>query len=614
MAILENINSPEDVKKLNSAELYTLSSEIRDFLINSVSKTGGHLAANLGAVEMTIAVHRVFDTKKDRLVFDVGHQSYVHKILTGRKDKFDTLRQFGGISGFPKPCESIHDAFIAGHASNSVSVALGMARARTIANENYSVVAVIGDGALTGGTAYEGLSDAGDSGEPMIVILNDNGMSIASNVGGIAKYLAHERLKPGYMRFKRNYRRIMGKTGLGRAVYKVLHGIKDAVKEAILHCSMFEDMGFEYLGPVDGHDIQMMTYVLELAKGMQKPVLIHAITKKGKGYSFAEQSPNKYHGVGPFDPRRGVEENTSPDFSSVFGDKLLELAGKDRRICAVTAAMGESTGLKNFFREFPDRVFDVGIAEGHAVSMCAGMAKQGLVPVFAVYSTFLQRAYDMLLHDVAISGLHVVLAVDRAGLVGADGETHQGSFDINYLTGIPNMTVYSPSNFTELRMMLEKAVLFEKGPVAVRYPRGGQGEYIDACTGDGGVVREGRDFTVVTYGTDINTAVNSAKRLEKEGISVEIVKLGKVWPVDFGLIEESVGKTGRLLVLEECASSGSLGEKIAAHFAGRGGLKSLVLKNLGGGFVQHGDIESLRGMLGIDEAGVCGAIKEEVEK
>ena len=612
MSILDRVGSPEDLKNLNIDELNDLAYEIRRFMIKNVSKTGGHLASNLGVVEITIALHKVFDTSKDRLVFDVGHQSYVHKILTGRKDGFSTLRQYGGLAGFPKPSESVHDAFIAGHASNSVSVALGMARARTLAGEDYDVIALLGDGAMTGGPAYEGLSDAGDSGEPIIIILNDNGMAIGSNVGGIAKYLAHERLKPGYMKFKRLYRRIMNATSIGRKLYNVIHKLKTAIKETLFHCSMFEEMGIEYLGPVDGHDISMMTYVLNLAREMKRPVLIHAITQKGKGYSYAENDPNTYHGVSPFDEETGVKPVKRVDFSSVFGDKMTELAGKDRRICAVTAAMTNSTGLYGFSKKYPQRFFDVGIAEAHATAMCAGLAKQGMIPVFAVYSTFLQRGYDMLVHDVGIGGLHVVFGIDRAGLVGADGETHHGLFDVSYLTGTPNFTVYAPSNYSELMDMLELAVFEETGPVAVRYPRGTEGVYKEAGTGTK-TVREGDDFTIVTYGINVNTAIEAADALFKLGIKVEIIKPGRIWPLDIDAIISSIEKTERLLVLEECAAAGSIGEKLAAELEKRGILpKSVILKNTGNRFITHGDIQSLYKECGIDAYGVASAIWGEL--
>ena len=396
--ILERITSPEDVKKLKRAELALLCDELRRFLVESVARTGGHLASNLGAVELTVAIHRVYDTARDRLVFDVGHQCYVHKALTGRRELFSTLRQFEGLAGFPKPGESIHDAFVAGHASNSVSVALGMARARTLSGADYSVVALIGDGAMTGGLAYEGLNDAGASGEPLVVILNDNGMSIDPNVGGVAVHLGRLRLRPGYYRFKKWYHAVMDRLPGGRALYRFNHRIKTNLKKALYPCSMFEDMGFTYLGPVNGHNVEQLSTVLAWARELDCPVLVHVLTQKGKGYLPAEEQPERCHGMPPFDPASGIPAQQAPDFSYIFGHELVELAGEDKRICAITAAMGPGTGLQEFAAAWPKRFFDVGIAEGHAVSMAAGMAKQGMIPVFAVYSSFLQRSFDMLIH------------------------------------------------------------------------------------------------------------------------------------------------------------------------------------------------------------------------
>ena len=447
---------------------------LRARLIDTVSRTGGHLASSLGAVELIVAIHRVFDTGRDRLVFDVGHQCYAHKILTGRNQAMETLRTFGGIAGFPKPVESESDAFVAGHASNSVSVAIGMARARTLQHADYHVLALIGDGALSGGLAYEGLSDAGDSGEPLIVILNDNGMSITKSVGGVAEHLARQRLKPQYLRFKKGYRKVMSVLPLGGHIYHATHKIKTAIKDSLLPCSLFEDMGFTYLGPVDGHDVKYLTQLLSYAKELNGPVLLHVRTVKGKGYTPAERNPDQFHGVGRFCVETGeLVHGSGESFSAVFGETLCSLAEQDGKLCAITAAMQGGTGLNRFARQFPARFFDVGIAEGHAVAMAAGMAKQGMRPVFAVYSSFLQRSYDMLLHDVALQQLHVVLAVDRAGLVGEDGETHHGVFDPAFLDTIPGMTVLCPSSFQELREMLRYAIYDVEGPVAVRYSRTG---------------------------------------------------------------------------------------------------------------------------------------------
>jgi 1-deoxy-D-xylulose-5-phosphate synthase len=616
--ILDKLTLPADIKKLDKRELLDLCQELRQFMIQSVSKTGGHLASNLGVVELTVAIHRVFDTAFDRLVFDVGHQSYVHKLLTGRMDRFKTLRQLNGLSGFPKPSESRHDAFIAGHASNSISVGLGMARARTLSRRDYSVISVIGDGALTGGLAYEALSDAGESGEPLIIILNDNGMSITPNVGGIAKYLSKQRIKPSYAAFKKKYRRLMEKLPGGRHIYRFTHGIKSAFKEALLHCSMFEEMGLQYAGPIDGHDLPRLIGALGWAKGLGEPVLIHVITQKGKGYIYSEETPDVYHGVTPFDYKKGVLPAGSGNacFSTVFGEEMTRLAGQDFRVCAITAAMTSGTGLTEFAAKYPDRFFDVGIAEGHATAMAAGMASQEMLPVFAVYSTFLQRSYDMLLHDVALMNLHVVFAVDRAGLVGADGETHQGIYDVGYLSTVPNMKILCPASFTELRDMLRYAVLSLEGPVAVRYPKSGEGRYKGGFSGKGRVsyskrLREGKDLTLVTYGVNVNTALDAADLLQNQGISVEIIKLDFINPIDIDAVVSSVRKTGRLLVLEECAEAGCVGERLAAHFAQNAiSLKSLRLLNLGGRFIPQGSVGELQKMCGIDTPCVVRAAAE----
>lgn len=464
---------PEQLNTLTDIQAKLLCDQLRGQIISSVSRTGGHLASSLGVVEATVAVHRVFNLETDRLVFDVGHQCYAHKILTQRGDQMGTLRKLGGLSGFPKPREHRADAFIAGHASNAVSVALGMARARTLSGEDYSVLAMLGDGAMTGGLAYEGLSDAGQSREQLVVILNDNGMSITKNVGGVAQHLAQQRLKPQYLQFKKFYRRVTGATAVGRGLYRFTHRAKQAVKNAVLHCSMFEDMGFTYLGPVDGHDVNYLTRLLRYAKELNSPVLLHIKTIKGKGYAPAEREPDRFHGVGPFRVEDGAPLSPGGEsFSCVFGDALCRLARERDDVAAITAAMPDGTGLTGFAREFPSRFFDVGIAEGHAVSMAAGMAKQRMIPVAAIYSTFLQRAYDMLIHDVAIQNLHVVFGVDRAGLSGEDGETHHGVFDIAYLSSVPGMKIYCPASFEELRAMLRYAVEKVRGPVAVRYPRG----------------------------------------------------------------------------------------------------------------------------------------------
>ena len=608
--LLNEIHTRADLLRLTPQENQQLCGEIREFLVRHIARTGGHLASNLGVVELTVALHQVYDTEKDRILFDVGHQSYVHKILTGRMDRFSTLRTYGGLAGFPKPSESVHDAFIAGHASESVSVALGMARARTLLHEDYSVVAVLGDGALTGGLAYEGLNDAGESGEPLVVVLNDNGMSITTNVGAISRHLKLLRLKPGYFGLKKAYRQFTRKIPGGAALYRFTHGLKTKLRRRLIGVTIFEEMGFSYLGPVDGHDVEKLKFLLKEAKGMNCPVLLHVITKKGKGYIPAEVTPSKYHGVGRFNPVTGLSAGGSgKSFSETFGQTLCDLAIEDQRICAITAAMEQGTGLSQFAASFHDRYFDVGIAEGHAVSMAAGLAKQGLLPVFAVYSTFLQRSYDMLQQDVGLLGLHVVLAVDRAGLVGEDGETHHGVFDVGYLRQIPGMTVFCPASQAELRRMLREAILETSGPVAVRYPRGGNGAY------DGTVWEnqccDAPAVTIVTYGITINDVLAAAKRLRDEHISVDLIKLDQIAPLHLEPVRQSLARSGKLLVVEETAAVGCVGSAILAQLVQEGAAPNAVrLINFQSGLVPHGSLPLLRHRTGLDEAGIYQATKE----
>ena len=608
MNILKSVNSPKDLKSLSERELEILSSEIRGFLIDNVSKTGGHLASNLGAVELTLAIHRIYDTEKDRLVFDVGHQSYVHKILTGRKDEFKTLRQFGGLSGYPKPDESVHDAATAGHASTSISVALGMARARTLAHEEYSVAAIIGDGALTGGTAYEGLCDAGQSKEPIVVILNDNGMSIDNNVGGISEMLSRIRVKPSYFRFKRRYRKLFGHVP---AIYNFNHSVKEWFKRRLLPGNIFDDIGFHYLGPVDGHDISQLEAVIGWAKELKEPVLVHVITQKGKGYTYAEQEPEMYHGVDAFDVECGVEKCPRNCYSEAFGTKVIEMADKDDKIVAITAAMSSGTGLSEFTKRFPDRFFDVGIAEEHAVAMAAGLASRGMKPIFAVYSSFLQRGYDMMIHDVSLSNLHVVFAVDRAGIVGHDGETHQGAFDVAYLCSVPHMAVFCPASYAELRDMLELAVYRIEGPAAVRYSRGGEGEYKESAgSSPSSIIREGSDVTLVAYGGMINNMLEAARMLEKIGISAEVIKLNIINPLDTATVLESLRKTSRFIIAEDVCAFGSVGSRILATCTEEGlSLKNMKTLDLGSGIIQHGCVAELMKLAGLDADSIVEAVK-----
>ena len=614
MNLLNQINSRQDLLALDDVQLRTLCDELRQFLVLNIAKTGGHLASNLGVVELTVALERVFDTSRDRLLFDVGHQSYVHKLLTGRREAFSGLRQFGGLSGFPKPSESDCDAFVAGHASSAVSTALGMARARTLLKQDYHVVALMGDGAMTGGLAYEAMNDAGESDEPLLVILNDNGMSITPNVGGISRHLSVLRTRPGYFRLKKAYRTVMRKLPGGRYIYRLTHHLKQRWKQMLLGSTLFEEMGFDYYGPVDGHDLKRLEYLLTLAKDAKGPVLLHVITKKGKGYAPAEQNPDVFHGIGHFDPESGKPPCCAhlPSFSDTFGNTLVDLARREPRICAITAAMVHGTGLTDFAKEFPTRCFDVGIAEGHAVSMAGGLAKQGMIPVVAIYSTFLQRAYDMLLQDVAMQGLHVVFAVDRAGLVGEDGETHQGVFDINFLRSVPGMQILCPANQAELEQMLRKAVLEMDGPVAVRYPRGCDGAFTEVAAQL--VVRAGTDITLVGYGRMINELLGAARLLEKKGVSAEVVKLPSVKPIDMSAIAASVRKTGRLLVAEEAVCIGCAGKEIAASLRTAGLNVPTRLCNIGDRFVRHGSVQRLFEMLGLDAASLAEAALEVVKR
>ncbi|MBQ9493720.1 MAG: 1-deoxy-D-xylulose-5-phosphate synthase [Oscillibacter sp.] len=623
--LLETIQSPADLKALDARQLPPLCTELRHFLVDRVSRTGGHLASNLGVVELTIAIHRVFDTSKDRLVFDVGHQCYVHKALTGRRELFSTLRQFGGLSGFPKPYESVHDAFIAGHASNSVSVALGMARARTLSGMDYSVLALIGDGAMTGGLSYEGMNNAGASGEPLIVILNDNGMSINPNVGGLSAHLNQLRSKPAYYHFKKYYRGLFGKHPARNPVYRFIHRGKTILKQAIFPGStLFEDMGFTYLGPVDGHDIERLCTVLQWAKDLNGPALIHVRTRKGRGYVHAERNPDRFHGPGPFDVDTGQPLKVSgPDFSRVFGQTLARYAAENPRVCAITAAMSDGTGLSEFAKAFPDRFFDVAIAEGHGVSMSAGLAAQGMIPVFAVYSTFLQRGYDMLAHDVALQRLHVVFGVDRAGLVGADGETHHGCLDALYLPQIPGFTVLCPANFAELRSMLRQALFDVSGPVAVRYPRGGEGAFREDTSGKTlvrlwpepgeGLPPSGNAGKIIllSYGILVNRLLDAARRLKAERVPVEVWKLNRISPLDAEELCAAFGGCRVLLALEDCFRTGCVGAQINACLSELGRPpQKLILRNAGEEFVPAGSVPELEHALGLDADGIVTAVRE----
>ena len=614
MRILEKINGHEDLISLSASEQTQLCTEIREFLVSRISKTGGHLASNLGVVELTVAVETVFDTNKDRLVFDVGHQSYVHKLLTGRQADFAHLRQFGGMAGFPKPSESKTDAFVAGHASSSVSIALGMARARKLTGQDYHVVALIGDGAATGGMVYEGLNDTGDSKEPMVIILNDNEMSIDRNVGGFARHLGRLRTKERYLGMKESYRSILKKIPGGDAVYRVTSRAKNWLKRVLLPETLFEHMGLTYMGPVDGHDLQELIRILKVAKDLEEPVLVHVITQKGHGYIPAQEHPSKFHGVGKFDPETGeVRKGSSRTFSDTFGETMLELAAGDPRICAITAAMPGGTGLLKFKEAYPDRLFDVGIAEEHAVSMAGGLAKQGAVPVVALYSTFLQRAFDQIMQDAAMLGLHVIFAVDRAGLVGEDGETHHGAFDIGFLRQAPGMRILCPASCKELSDMLKWAAYDCNGPVAIRYPRGGDGLFTDSYWDftDGVVCHKlGRDVAIVTYGTMINNVLSAADVLSQQGIGAGVVRLLSVEPLPEDALASALTGYKQVLIVEETATGSGVHEEIAWMLAKRVPGCNVSAIDLGSEYVTHGSVAALYEKHGLDAVSIANKVRE----
>lgn len=565
-SLLEQLDLPGDLKKLDMAQCQELCQEIRNLLIETVSKTGGHLASNLGAVELTVAMHRVFTSPEDKFVWDVGHQCYTHKILTGRLNAFSTLRQEDGISGFPKPLESEHDVFISGHSSTAISVANGIAEGmRLQGDREHFAIAVIGDGAMTGGLAYEGMNNAGKSGNNLIVILNDNDMSISKNVGSLARYLSSIRGSEGYVRTKKAVERRLNQTAvIGPSVAKVIKNSKSVVREALLHsATLFEDFGFVYLGPVDGHDQGAIEEVLLAAKQYHRPVFIHLNTVKGKGYPPAEQNPGEYHGISKFDIETGNPEVSGKDsYSSVFGQELTHLAVRDSRICAITAAMESGTGLHYFAKEFPKRYFDVGIAEQYAVTFSAALASTGQLPVFAVYSSFLQRAYDQLMHDVAIGGLHVVLGVDRAGVVGEDGETHHGLYDVSYLATVPNTTIYAPACYDELRLCLRRALYRDKGLVCVRYPRGADNSVFDKSalnTEYTHVSGQRTDVLCISYGRIYDNLYQASRRAKDAGMPCDLLKLTRIFPLSDAVVELA-STYQHVLFLEEAYYYGGISQ------------------------------------------------------
>ena len=610
--MLEKIKSSEDVKKLSKQEKIELAEEIRKYILEVVSENGGHLASNLGVVELTIALHSVFDMSKDKIIWDVGHQSYVHKILTGRKEQLKTLRKLDGIAGFPKTNECEADCFNTGHSSTSISAALGMARARDIKKENNSVIAVIGDGALTGGMAFEGLNDAGCNKTKLTVILNDNEMSISKNTGGLSMMLSKIRTRKSYTKPNISAKKVILKIPVvGKPIVRIVQKFKGSIKQLVIPKMFLEDIGFRYLGPVDGHNEAELERMLNITKQLDGPVLLHVITKKGKGYKIAEENPDKFHATGPFEIDTGKsKKEKSKNYSKVLGDKLVELAQNDDKIVAITAAMKDGTGLTEFANEFPDRFFDVGIAEQHALCMAAGMAKEGMKPVVPIYSSFYQRGYDQVIHDIAIQKLPVVMCVDRAGIVGADGETHQGLLDMAFFRIVPNLTIMAPKDFVEFEKMIEFAIKLGK-PVVIRYPRGGEDKYKfnkeeKIELGKAETLTYGKNATIIAIGKTVSKAVKIAEKLEK----VEVINVRFLKPLDVEKIKESIAKTKNVIVIEDGTSVGGLTTAIKELIVDEN-LKNIKFKSFAypDKFIEHGSVEELEKRYNVDE----NAIKRYVE-
>lgn len=614
---LDKYSNITEIKKMKLDELEEFSEEIREFLITHVSKTGGHLASNLGVVELTISLFNVFDFDKDKIIWDVGHQSYVHKILTGRKDMFDSLRQYQGLSGFPKTEESKYDMFNTGHSSTSISAASGMARARDIKGENHDVIAVIGDGALTGGMAFEALNDIGYNKTRMIIVLNDNQMSISPNVGGMSSYLNDLRMGNAYNKFKNDINSTLEKIPrVGKGMVQSINKVKDSVKQLMLPGMLFENMGIKYYGPIDGHNIKEMSKVLKKAQKVEGPVIIHVITQKGKGYEYAEQSPDKFHGVGPFNHENGqCSPSSGKSYSKVFGETMVNLAEKNRKLVAITAAMPEGTGLQGFAKAYPERFFDVGIAEQHAVTMAAGMASQGLKPVFAVYSTFLQRAYDQVIHDVAIQKLPVIFAIDRAGIVGQDGETHQGIMDLSYLSSIPGMTIMSPKCTEELRYMLKFAAT-QNYPIAIRYPRGGDDSSVKLFPltsfrrGRWEVIGEkSGKVAIIAIGKMVQHSMMAKELLAEKGIDCTIINGCFAKPIDEIMIKELVAEGYHIVTIEDNLVSGGLGSEILGYINKEElNHENILCLGYKDEFIPHGDTDILYQIHGLDPEGICSRV------
>lgn len=610
--ILNKIKSPKDLKKMTQKELEILCEQIRYKLIGIVSNNGGHLASNLGVVELTVALHKVFDTPNDKIIWDVGHQCYTHKMLTGRLDKIDTIRQEGGLSGFPKRSESDYDAFNAGHSSTSISAAFGISKAKELSGEPGHVIAVIGDGALTGGLAYEGLNNAGRSKRNFIVILNDNKMSISKNVGSIARYLASMRTKPAYLKVRNNLDDIFEKTPfVGKSLGKIVNKSKKTLKGALYDSTLFQDMGFFYYGPFDGHDMQSLINALNVAKEINGSVLVHVVTTKGKGYKFAEKDPKNFHGISAFNIKTGKQSLSNTNFSEKFGSELCKLARKDNKICAITAAMKMGTGLVNFAMEFKDRFFDVGIAEEHAVTFAGGLAAGGMLPVFAVYSTFLQRSYDQIIHDAAIQNLKIVIGVDRAGIIGEDGETHQGIFDVSFLNSIPNVTILAPSYYEELSNMLYQSLYKYDGVVALRYPRGAElykpNDFVCSNNSFDIYCGEKTNIVIVTYGRLFSYACKAKEELYKRGININIIKLNKIKPIPKEAVE-LINKYTKVFFFEESMKCGGVGEHLRTILSDINFEGDYYISAIEDRYVHHSTVKNTLKHLGLDDEGMVNTI------
>ena len=601
--LLSKIKGPQDVKSLSNNDLPRLCEEIRDIIIDTVSKNGGHLASNLGAVELTVALHRVFSSPEDAIIFDVGHQCYTHKLLTGRYDRFSTIRQKGGLSGFMRPDESEHDAFVTGHSSNSISAAYGIYKAKAISGQKGTAVAVIGDGAMTGGMAYEALNNAGDESGNFIVVLNDNTMSISRNVGAMSRAFSKLRSRPKYHSFKFVINKILVKIPLiGRPFYNFLFHIKEIIKGAVYRNNIFVSLGFNYLGPVNGHDIEHIEELLKIAKSYNRPCLVHVVTTKGKGYAYAENKPKNYHGVSPFDIVNGANLSGKRDFSAVAGESLCKLAENNKNVCAITAAMTTGTGLSDFAKKYPDRFFDVGIAEQHAVTFSAGLAKGGTVPFFAVYSSFLQRGYDQVIHDAAIANLPIKLLVDRAGIVGEDGESHQGVFDVAFLTAVPNVNIYSPCYYRELENLIAKTAENDELCV-IRYPRGCENNNFDGeISGDYTGILNGNKKAIITYGRIFSNAIEAAKQRN----DIDVIKLNKIYPISEDVIDLLKGYD-EIHFFEEGVKSGGIGEHIGCRLSELGFTEKYSVHAIEGGFVAADDVSSALKTYGLDTDSMISA-------